>query len=207
MSRVHNSNEFLDLVRELEMLEFPEFGTGHYVKSPEVLYHNNYSPSYHIRNGLLNRPIITDIKSNDRLVLSVGSGKAYLERFLVSRMDIRREQIVLSDRDSYMPEGFRQFVFDMYGDWPDFGQKFDYVIFPQSLSIPDAPFPEKTDKLCHIVRCSLKTLKPRGQVRIDGHFLSDLVLTYVKGLLEYESKLRLTYSKDAIIVKRLGRGS
>ena len=135
-----STNEsFVQLVRGLERQMFPEFkDKSSYDEISQELpgYRYTYfAPSSHISKGLLNRRLIDDTIGNRREILSVGAGKAYLKRFLVDGLGISIDQIVLADKYPVMPEGFKQFVFNMYGVWPDFGQRFDYVIFPESVAL------------------------------------------------------------------------
>jgi len=60
-------------------------------------------------------------------LLSIGCGNAVLENFLVSKLGINPENIVIADRTKYdhvVEDEIRFYPFDMFGQWPDFGQKF-----------------------------------------------------------------------------------
>src|SRR3989344_3320890 len=85
-------------VRDLEKGVFPEFEKED-IYCPPNNQHMYFAPSWHFRSGLLTREIVDDLKVNHRALLSVGSGSAYLERFLVKVCGVRSEQIVLSDMD------------------------------------------------------------------------------------------------------------
>jgi len=105
--------EFEDLVRKLEAEEFPEFSDRDNYFPPDRPW-VYFSPSSHLRTDLLTENIIRDLRRNDKMVLSVGSGTAYLERFLVKYFGIKKEQITLSDKEKVMPKDFAQLNFNMY---------------------------------------------------------------------------------------------
>ncbi|QQR55324.1 hypothetical protein IPG41_02090 [Candidatus Peregrinibacteria bacterium] len=52
-------------------------------------------------------------------------------------MGVAPENIVLADLEEHiMPNGFARHIFDASScDWPDFGTRFDFVIYPESFSI------------------------------------------------------------------------
>ncbi len=94
-----------------------------------------YPPSFFAQNGLLDQVMLERMKAGGKL-LSIGAGPAYLERFLVG-MGSNRENIVLGDlSDRHIPDGFTRHTFDAReNDWPDFGTRFDFVIYPECFSI------------------------------------------------------------------------
>lgn len=196
--------QFDEVIRDLEKQEFPEFAKEDIHAPPQ---NNNFyfAPSWHFRSGLLTQELVDEIKDKDRQILSVGSGEAYLERFLVKRLGVKREQITLSDKYPVIPEGFEKFVFDMYREWPNFGKEFDYVIFPESVLL-NARFEHNTQKqtgLYHIVESSLATMKPIGQIRINGHSQIEENADIVKRWLERDhTDSKLIYSPRLIVVER-----
>lgn len=94
-----------------------------------------YPPSWHARNGLLDRAMLVKMQAGGSL-LSIGTGPAWLEKFLV-RMGASAKNIVIADiSDKDMPAEFQGHAFNAIDDeWPDFGTQFDFVIFPESFSI------------------------------------------------------------------------
>jgi hypothetical protein len=161
---------FVETVKELEKYDFPEFDiTGIY--APPNKSHFYFSPSWHFRSGLMTKEIVEDIKDNGKLMLSIGSGSGALERFLVNQLGIGRNQITLSDKSPVMPEEFDSYIFDMFKEWPNFGKKFDYVIFPESvlLNVRYEYSPARQAGLYHIIEKSLATMKSFGQIRMNGH--------------------------------------
>lgn len=204
MTKKKQQKRFDEVIRELEKREFPEFAQDD-IYGPPQNSNFYFAPSWHVRSGLLTPELVDDIKNNNRQMLSVGSGAGYLERFLATKLGVKREQITLSDKNPVMPEDFERFVFDMYGKWPDFGKEFDYVIFPESvlLNVRFEHDPQKQIGLYHIIENSLATMKPVGQIRINGHCQIEENADVVKRWLERDhtdSKLRRTY--PLIVVER-----
>ena len=172
-----------------------------------------YSPSWHIKNGLLTQDLVDDIRQNNKRILSVGSGPAYLERLLVNHLGIKNEQINLSDNNmDVMPEGFKKFKFDMNKKWPDFERPFDYIIFPQSIIMTHfKDDTEAVNDLSEILRKSLKIIKPNGHVRMDEYLMSevnsrinvDFVLDTVRAELKRDYKLSdINYDSNLIVTKK-----
>lgn len=200
----NQQKKYCEVVRALERQEFPEFASEDIY---DPLEHNNFyfAPSWHFRSGLLTQELVDSIKDDDSQILSVGSGAGYLERFLVNRLGVKRGQITLSDRYPVMPEGFEKFIFDMYGEWPDFGKEFDCIIFPESvlLNVRFERDPQRQEGLYHIIENSLATMKAAGQIRINGHCQPEENADSVKRWLErYHTDSRLTYTPRLITVER-----
>ena len=80
---------FIEQVRNLEIKNFPEFKKDQ-ICSPFQNGYMYFAPSWHFENGLLNQEDIENLKQNNKQLLSVGSGTAYLERFLVKRFGIKK---------------------------------------------------------------------------------------------------------------------
>ncbi len=194
----------LRLIRKLETQEFPEFIERNIYASPHTNYFY-FAPSWHFESGLLTEEILEDIRMNGRQILSVGSGAAYLERFLSKKLGVKREQITLSDSSSNMPEGFEKFTFDMYGEWPNFRKNFDYMLFPESVLLNcrfDGLQPRQ-EGLYHLIKNSLARMKPVGQIRINGHSQCDDYPDAVeKWLKEEHTDSKLVYTPQLIVVER-----
>lgn len=204
MVKKKQQKRFDEVVRDLERQEFPEFANDDIYAPPE---NNNFyfAPSRHFRSGLLTQELVEDIRDNNRQILSVGTGAGYLERFLTKRLGVKRGQITLSDKYPIMPEGFERVTFDMYRKWPDFGKEFDYVIFPESvlLNVRFKHNPQRQAGLYHIVENSLATMKPVGQIRINGHCQIDENAETVKRWLECDhTDSRFIYDPALIVVER-----
>jgi len=204
MPRKIRQKKFYKHIRELEKLKFGEF-INEQIYGPQFTNNFYFAPSWHIGCGLLTEDLIKDIRDNGRQILSVGSGAAYLERFLVDTMDVKREQITLSDLIPIMPESFHRFVFDMYRTWPNFRKEFDYVIFPESVLL-NCRFDNDSEKqkgLYHLIESSLAALKPLGQIRINGHCQIEENVEMVAALLATDHPdSRLTYSSQLIVVEK-----
>ncbi len=189
-----NTVPFEELVRALEIRTFSEFKKMNLYAPLDDSY-IYFGPSWHFKRGLVTKGIVEDIKENGRTVLTVGSGPAFLERFLVDRLDVEKDNIYLSDKEEFCVEGFKDYVFDMYGEWPSFGQKFDYVLFPESVL--------NRKGLYHILRNSLDVTKPKGQIRIDGYGFDRGNFNEVRDkLLEEYGGLDFICSESLLVVNK-----
>jgi hypothetical protein len=217
MTRNAKFQTFEGKVREMEKVEFPKFKKRD-IYAPSHNIHFYFAPSWHFKSGLLTEELTNDIRDNKRQLLSVGSGAAYLERFLTKRLAIDSSQIVLSDISPIMPSGFERFVFDMHKTWPNFKRKFDYVIFPESVlvNILDEKCYMKNDfyaqmlvrqnHLYHLIKSSLKVMNPHGQMRMNGHCQLDDNINAVERRLKEDprgifSGCNLSYDRNLIVVK------
>ncbi len=172
---------FEAMVRREEIQRFPEWfpqdleGIPRFrspAKEPGYCY---YPPSSFAERGLLDSVMLERLRSGDKL-LSIGAGPAYLERFLAA-MGAPVENIVLADlSDRHLPTGFAQHTFDASGNnWPDFGTRFDFVIYPESFSMINEPAEEleKDDDpvssalsgTWHLIQQALDRLNPGGEMR------------------------------------------
>ena len=194
---------FEEQVRELEKEEFPEFKENDIYCPPNNSY-MYFSPRWHLRSELWTKEIAEDLKNN-KMILSVGSGQAYLERFLVKYLGVKSEQIVLSDKDLVMPNGFKQYRFDMYEQWPNFTCEFNYVIFPESVLL-NCRFTDNINKqkgLYHLLEEALKATRANGQIRISGHSQNPDNIDIVKGKLSRTHlDLKLSYDRGLIVVNK-----
>ncbi len=192
--REEQIGSFVNLVRDLEVSMFNEFKKMNLYGPPNSRY-IYFAPSWHFKRGLVTRRMIEDIKENNKMVLTVGSGPAFLERFLVDMLNIGRDRIYLADKKEFCVEGFKEYMFDMYGKWPRFREHFDYVLFPESAL--------RREGLYHILRNSLEVTKPKGQVRMDGHGFDECNLDGVKAKLAEEyGRLEVTCSKSLLIIQK-----
>ena len=207
-----------EIVRELELEEFPELSetvdelwTGVTTKpilAPKGPY-AYFAPSYHIQRGLVGKTIIEDLRKGKKM-LSVGSGPAYLERLLVNRFGVDPNNITLSDiSTSNVPEGFNFHQFDMYGQWPDFGQSFDYIIFPESLcdigitrDFKRVETEGRVERATHLFRQSLRNLNPYGQARFDGYVHRHIFDEAIKRVHQENPNARLVYRGPTMILSK-----
>lgn len=172
--------------RQKEIELFPEF------KDKQVLadlaWRHQYSPAYHFRVGLMNEDIVSDLKEGGRLLV-VGSGDAYLERFLVGALGVPADRIALSDREEIRTQGFETHRFDMYDSWPAVGE-FQHILFPRSVflgrgrqrTIPH----DDAQAIEHLVRESSAHLTTPGYARMSGYLPDAPVLTDLKQKLSRE---------------------
>ncbi len=161
---------FLEKIRAQERNDFPEF-KYHPVYEPEDKSWVYFSPFWHFNSELLTEPLVEDIRTHQRHVLTVGSGPAHLERFLIKHLGISPEQITLSDKETILPSHPQQYLFDMYQPWPAFPQPFDYILFPESALLDirkDKQGIPHHESLETLLRHALSALHLQGQIRMTG---------------------------------------
>jgi len=166
---MESSRKFIEKIREKEIKLFPEFknSNSNFEIDPLWVY---FAPSWHIKAGLLNEEDLDKIINEDKTLLSVGAGGAYLEQLLVS-FGVSIKNILISDIDySSMPKQFERVSFDMFEDWDVLdGMKFDYIIFPESIFV----FLKNSDEqmqayfLASLMEKALKHLKLGGILRFS----------------------------------------
>lgn len=204
MNEIKEETDFYQRIRHLERQILPEFFSEDFFCPPNQ-YYVYFAPSWHFRSGLLSKALVDDIRDNNRQILSVGSGKAYLERFLVEKLGIKNGQITLSDNQEVMPDDFRQFIFDMHSTWPSFGINFDYVLFPES-NLLNARYngnPQRQAGLYHLISNSLNTMNPTGQIRINGCFQTEENVRAVEVRLKRRREdLKLEYNQNLLVIGR-----
>jgi len=164
-------------IKMLEKQDFPEFrdyeGKGRFGRGKYINRGNwvDYPPSHHFETGLITLDIVSDLIESNKKLLSVGCGNAYLERFLVNRMGVKKEQISLADyiepehRPPKVPEDFKSYFFDMYQEWPALDDSFDDVMFPDSILLHSHPKEEMEYCLYWLMENALSNLQPNGQIR------------------------------------------
>ena len=95
------------------------------------------APSY-FKDEFVDAKMINKLQKGASM-LSVGVGEGHLERLLSLGFQIPKNQITITDYPSVHPKikesGFKEYVFDMTKEWPDFKENFDYVLFPESLGV------------------------------------------------------------------------
>ncbi len=96
-----------------------------------------FSALWYIESKIITPDMITSLQK-DATMLSVGSGEAHLERLLTAGFNIPTKNITTSDlylNEKIEQVGFQHYIFDMTKQWPSFNQKFDYILFPESLGV------------------------------------------------------------------------
>lgn len=173
---VESEIAFEKRIENMEKSMFSEFVDSQ-IYSPKDVNYFYFSPSHHVRTGLLTQSDIVDFKSNEfKKILSVGSGPAYLERLLV-KLGIHQDNIILADVNAiHLPKNFKNKIFDMYEDWPEFGdEKFDLIIFPESAIFgkigdidPEKEHQKFQETLYKLISFAFKNLVVGGEIRING---------------------------------------
>ncbi len=193
-----NPHDYHAFIKQLQEKEFPgEIDHNEHIPRFDGSY-IMFAPSHHFRpaSSLMTKELVDDLSENGKKILSVGCGPAYLERLLVSRLGVDKDQITLADISSeYVPEGFRFYQFDMHKDWPSFDRTYDYVLFPESVLL-NVNFsskrgcfiglhrqPERERGLSNILYRSLSVLNKPGQVRMTSGVMQ-IVKQHVKRLIE-----------------------
>ena len=228
--------DLFEIIRLIEMELFPELGTdygydGRYLDG--VKFGGKYvyfAPSYSFNSGLIDESILNDLFTNTSLnILSVGSGSPYLEKLLLAIDAVKKENLVISDIDSKdLPEDLNRAVFDMNGQWPDFGRKFNLIIFPESLcGVRDASdsegcydfignkYPWSDEKMkksanmaylgiYNVIKKAIKHLAPLGQIRMTTQAGIGKVLPAFERKLKEEGYNFSVFgnSKDGLIIAK-----
>lgn len=165
-----------------------------------------FGPSHHVEAGLITQQIIDDFVGTDKTLLSIGSGAAFLEMFLIEQFGICQSRIVLSDiNKEVLPESFRSFQFDMDKKWPLLDETFDYILFPESVlcNVKYDGDVENQSALKHYITSALHNLKKGGEIRINGHCQDEERIDVVRRELEQEyTNVQLTSSRTLIEIKK-----
>lgn len=97
-----------------------------------------FSGPLYLKDGFVDAQMIARLQAGARM-LSVGVGEGHLERLLALGFGIPQEQMSIADNHRFHPKmrasGFPEYSFDMTKEWPKFEERFDYVLFPESLNI------------------------------------------------------------------------
>jgi hypothetical protein len=167
-------------IRRLERKVFPhlKFEDGNYCHNPKDTEPSwvFFSPHFYAKNPAIITSDLVDRMQNGAKLLSVGSGPAYLEQFLVLAYNIPKQNVTLSDRDNkHVPKDYNFVSFDIKNSWPWIGKGFDYIIFPESLffgtdvdGISSYRFREKVELFNHILDECSKVLNNNGEIRMKG---------------------------------------
>lgn len=192
-------------IRRMEIAMFPEFrDVDHFTCSTRHGRYVYYAPSVFFRLGLVTEELVAALRDDpSKKTLSVGVGRAYLERFLVAHCGVRPDQIVLADLPGWdPPPGFQGLRFDMYMRWPDFGKQFDWIIFPHSVllgSPTEIQFGYEQAKrlaLSMLIRDALRFLADEGSIRMCGMVLPNELVRDAVTMLAL-GRISLEYSTHA----------
>jgi hypothetical protein len=223
MEQGPKQQEYWQLVAQEEELLFPEEselsrqqgGFGSFgLENDNNIY---YLPSHYFLREFISENDVADLVAQSKKIFSVGSGPAYLERFLVHR-GVKMENIQLSDKrtDTHLPGlGFTRL--DMFGEWDHIENgPFDLIIFPESVMIPfdqkradDWSIEEKdlylADKIHRLAAKALSHLAPNGEIRMIGPSIpvSDVMDEELAKLLAQDGhEISLQRHGKTLIVKK-----
>lgn len=201
----------LQTVRALESKLFPEFlknDHGHTQAGKGDFY---FTPSHHFRRGLITADTIQRLRAGGEL-LSFGAGRAYLEELLVRGFQIDAGHITLVDKNTDdFPDGFVELQIDMHGAWPDFGKKFDIIIFPESFTSFLAFIEQRggfnvdsglVRALVTLLQRCAEILKENGEIRGDGHNFRLDELQIARDTLA-QSGISLEWDKHLLVAKKM----
>ncbi len=134
----------------------------------------------YFRKHSITPDMVNKLRSGGNM-LSVGCGDCNLERLLACGFDIPKDQIVVSDIEldpSVKQLGFHFYEFDMTGRWPETDERFDYIIFPQSLGVAvtalHLPGEARTHRFYLEVESDTKRIL-EGEVPEHPELLKDLI--------------------------------
>jgi len=138
-----------------------------------------FDPEWCFEKGLVDEKMVSALERGASL-LSVGTGRADLERVLWKGYKIPKDKISIADiklhtRAKRAP--FSKFQFDMKGEWPDSLGKFDFIVFPESFGVAIDAGPGSMD--AGVIYQDLKKDEEEG--KIDAH-MTELMRELEKGL-------------------------
>ena len=203
----------VDSIKNLEQKIFPninflENGTSNSKDSTDDYPWAFFSPHFYAENpAILTKDLVKKLQNKGEL-LSLGSGLAYLEQFLVKAYNVPVKNITLCDISAdYIPENFDFFKFNMNKEWPQFSKKFDYIIFPESIFFCSVPLEETGDNykrnasmFTHIMNESLMRLKPDGEIRMKGMTPSlDMIESVINQLQIKTGPLKYKYESGPML--------
>lgn len=129
--------KLIEIVLEKSKKIFPNL-EDHENPTPDSKNKYFYFPAlFYFKNNSIDYKLIKDLKNGKKL-LSVGTGDAKLEQLLNKGFEIPTENITISDIEldkETKKLSFKKFQFDMQTNWENINQKFDYIIFPQSMMV------------------------------------------------------------------------
>jgi len=141
-----------------------------------------FSAPLYFKDGFVDAQMINRLQ-NEARILSVGVGEGHLERLLHLGLDIPQRNIAITDHPMIHPrikaKGFREYVFDMTQEWPNLKQKFDYILFPESLNIATLNYEKEIcDRFFDEIK-SITKLCEEGRLEeiknSDADFFTDLM--------------------------------
>lgn len=198
---------YWEKVREAEKNIFPEFAKED-IYAPENTLDLYFAPSWHFKRGLITEDDVKNLLSdNTKKILSVGSGAAFLERFLHT-LGIKKENMTLSDIDTKnLPDDFKVKIFDMWSEWSCLeDEQYDLIIFPESvmINIGFETDEEKQDGLYYLISQALSHLSATGIIRMNIHLEDAWGIRELEERFQIEGqKIKITLSKQLMEVKKV----
>lgn len=198
-----------DRARKWEISKFPDLfrnGIGGNMCNAPGRNYFYFGPSWHIKSGLIDDEIVDNLRYKGKNVLSVGSGSALLERFLTEECGVNTSRVALSDLHVQdLPKGFRKYRFNIEEPWPELGEKFDYILFPESMFLSKYGNTDwqRAISIGEIIIEADKNLQQTGQIRASGLCISREAFERVKRRLKSDClKLNLEYSNELMIARK-----
>lgn len=163
----------------------------------------SFTAKWYLKQGILDSNVVTGLRKGKKM-LSVGVGPGILEKTLLA-LSVPPENIDVTDitlHPEIQKAPFRKFEFDLTEEWPNFGRKYDYILFPESLCfeklyrVSEEENEEylkylrenkkdtslrtfRAELVLEIIKNAAKNLNPDGQIRIAGLFLRAPELKFV----------------------------
>ncbi len=207
MPRISPERRNSDLTRKVERIQKKiwdkKIQDGELYDVNSKRQYSSFTAKWYLKQGILDSSMVTGLRKGKKM-LSVGVGPGILEKTLLA-LSVPPENIDVTDitlRPEIQKSPFRKFEFDLTEEWPNFGRKYDYVLFPESLCIEKllrVSEEENEDYLKYlrenkkdislrtfraelvleIIKNAAKNLNPDGQIRIAGLFLRAPELKFV----------------------------
>ena len=115
---------------------FPNMNVNKY-KSVGKYFYFPVIEHYFQNAPIIDPELVRDLRSGAKL-LSIGVGAANLEKLLYEGFDLPKDAVVISDikLDPHaMNSGLNTMQFDMTKKWPEFKERFTYILFPESFGV------------------------------------------------------------------------
>jgi len=144
-----------------------------------------FSAPLYFKDGFVDAQMLSRLQNGARM-LSIGVGEGHLERLLAIGFGIPQKQIVIADYPRFHPKirglGFPEYIFNMTKEWSKFDNKFDYILFPESLNIATLNYgKEMCDRFFEDVK---RTTKLCEEGRFDE--LKKSEINFFIGLMEQD---------------------
>lgn len=138
VKKIQTQEELIKIANRISAKVFSEEDNHKEIYEPRCNNNYFYFPAVsYFQSGTITPDMIEKLQSGGNM-LSVGSGDGSLEKLISKGFKVPKDRIVVSDIkfDPKIKEhGFKAYQFDMLKDWPNFNEKFDYILFPESLGV------------------------------------------------------------------------